>query len=303
MARGTDLLIADDWTDYRLLDSGAGGKLEQVGPFRFVRPEPQALWRPRLPAAAWDNADATFTGGAGEDDEGGRWRLRKTLPERWPMAWRGLHFHSRATPFRHLAFFPEQSVHWRWLEDGLSGRETQPEVLNLFGYTGLASLVAARAGARVTHVDASKKAIGYARENQTEAGLNDAPIRWIADDALTFVKREIRRGRRYDAIILDPPKYGRGPNGEIWRLEEGLAELLSDCFQLLRRDPARPASAAGCLVATVYAVRLSYLALLETAREALGADLGLWEAGEMALPHAEGDERLLPTAIFARWRG
>lgn len=303
-ARGPDLLVADDWSDYALLDSGAGGKLEQVGPYRFVRPEPQALWRPRLSASAWDGADAHFAPSGAEDEEAGRWRFAKPLPERWTLRWRELAFLSRATPFRHLAFFPEQSVHWRWIEGMLAERRgaQPPEVLNLFGYTGLASLVAARAGARVTHVDASKKAIGYARENQTEAGLGAAPIRWIADDALTFVKREIRRGRRYDGIILDPPKYGRGPNGEIWRLEEGLADLLSNCLRLLRREADDPHSAAGFLVATVYAVRLSYLALEETARDALGAAHGTWQAGEMALPHRD-DTRLLPTAIFARWRG
>lgn len=304
-ARAPDLLIADDWTDYALLDSGDGQKLEQVGPYRFVRPEPQALWRPRLPEAAWARADARFAAAGAEDEDAGRWRFEKPLPERWPLAWRGLRFQSRATPFRHLAFFPEQSVHWRWMEARLAERADPacaPEVLNLFGYTGLASLVAARAGARVTHVDASKKAIGYARENQAEAGLAQAPIRWIADDALTFVKRELRRGRRYDGVILDPPKYGRGPNGEIWRLEEGLSELLEGCARLLRRNAERPETAQGFLIATLYAVRLSCLALEETARAALGADHGAWSAGEMALPHRD-DGRLLPTAIFARWCG
>jgi 23S rRNA (cytosine1962-C5)-methyltransferase len=170
-------------------------------------------------------------------------------------------------------------------------------VLNLFGYTGLASLACARAGARVTHVDASKKAIGFARANQTEAGLTEAPIRWIVDDAHAFVRREVRRGRRYDGVILDPPKYGRGPNGEVWRIEEGLHPLLADCAQLLREDgPSR------FLILTVYAVRMSFLALSQTARDATAIDGGVWEHGEMALPHAH-DERILPTAIFVRWRG
>jgi 23S rRNA (cytosine1962-C5)-methyltransferase len=173
-------------------------------------------------------------------------------------------------------------------------------VLNLFGYTGLASLVCAKAGAKVTHVDASKKAIGFARDNQREAGLEAAPIRWIADDALTFVKRELRRGRRYDGIILDPPKFGRGPNGETWRLEEQLPELLDACQTLLRTDTNERASARGFMIATVYAVRLSYLALAQTAQQVF--DGGAWQVGEMALQHAN-DARLLPTAIFARWRG
>jgi 23S rRNA (cytosine1962-C5)-methyltransferase len=296
------ILIADDWRDYRLLDSGHGGKLEQVGPYRFVRPEPQALWAPRAAAAEWDRADAVFAASASDDEDAGRWRFNTVLPETWRLSWDDLQFVSRPTPFRHLAFFPEHSVHWRFARDCLKAYRggAQPEVLNLFGYTGLASLACAQAGAKVTHVDASKKAIGFARDNQRAAGLSEAPIRWICDDALTFVQRELRRGRRYDGVILDPPKFGRGPNGETWRLEPGLPELLAVCAQLLRADPNQAASAQGFLIATIYAVRLSYLALAQTAQDALAAG-GDWEIGEMALPHAN-DARLLPTAIFARWR-
>ena len=286
------LLIADDWRDYRLRDSGDGKTWEQVGPYRFIRPEPQALWSPLR--TDW-RADAIFSG-AGEDEESGRWRFDRPLPEQWPLQWSGLQFLSRPTPFRHLAFFPEHSVHWRFAIAHLAALKrthAQPSVLNLFGYTGLASLASARAGAAVTHVDASKKAIGMARDNQMAAGLDAAPIRWIADDALTFVKREIKRGRRYHGIFLDPPKFGRGPNGETWRLEEGLKTLLDACAAILEPD--------GFLIATVYAVRLSHLALLQTAQQALPA-AGAWEAGDMAIAHAE-DERLLPTAIYARWRG
>ncbi|MEQ1493433.1 MAG: class I SAM-dependent methyltransferase, partial [Terricaulis sp.] len=255
-ARAPDLLIADDWADYRLLDSGNGGKLEQVGPYRFVRPEPQALWAPARPAQDWDSADAIFAGSSGEDEDAGRWRFNRELPQSWTLKWDDLSFVSRPTPFRHLAFFPEHSVHWRYAREYLTAhRGAQPEVLNLFGYTGLASLVCAKAGAKVTHVDASKKAIGFARDNQQAAGLGEAPIRWICDDALSFVKREIRRGRRYDGIILDPPKFGRGPDGETWKLETDLPELLDACQTLLRTDPNNRASAKGFMIATVYAVR------------------------------------------------
>lgn len=300
-ARGPEILIADDWADYRLLDSGNGGKLERVGPYTFVRPEPQALWSPALPASAWDGVDAVFSPSAAEDDEAGRWRFNRQLPESWPLAWDDLQFLSRPTPFRHLAFFPEHSVHWRFARECLRGHRggETPEVLNLFGYTGLASLVCAKAGARVTHVDASKKAIGFARDNQGAAGLNQAPIRWICDDALAFVKRELRRVKRYDGIILDPPKFGRGPDGETWRLESDLPDLLRGCQALLRTDVNQPASARGFLIATVYAVRLSYLALAQTAQQMFEG--GAWQIGEMALPH-EGRDLLLPTAIFARWR-
>jgi 23S rRNA (cytosine1962-C5)-methyltransferase len=299
-ARAPELLIADDWRDYRLLDSGNGGKLEQVGSYRFVRPEPQALWAPALSAAEWDSADAIFAPAASEDEDAGRWRFNRELPASWRLHWDDIAFLSRPTPFRHLAFFPEHSVHWRFARECLTAHQgLQPEVLNLFGYTGLASLVCAKAGAKVTHVDASKKTIGFARDNQREAGLDAAPIRWICDDALTFVKREVRRGRRYDGIILDPPKFGRGPEGETWRLEEQLPELLDACQTLLRSDASDRASARGFMIATVYAVRLSYLALAQTAQQMFAN--GDWEVGEMALPHAER-ALLLPTAIFARWR-
>ncbi len=300
-AHAPKILIADDWRDYRILDSGNGGKLEQVGPYRFVRPEPQALWAPALPAAEWDGADAIFAPSSADDDEGGRWRFNRELPQSWRLAWDDLNFLSRPTPFRHLAFFPEHSVHWRFARECLRAHKgDQPEVLNLFGYTGLASLACAKAGAKVTHVDASKKAIGFARDNQREADLSEAPIRWICDDALAFVKREVRRGRRYDGVILDPPKFGRGPDGETWRLESDLPELLDTCQRLLRRDPDDRASAKGFMIATVYAVRLSYIALDQTARQFFEG--GVWESGEMALPHA-GRDLVVPTAIFARWRG
>ncbi len=299
-AQAPKILIADDWRDYRILDSGNGGKLEQVGPYRFVRPEPQALWAPALEPRDWDSADAIFAPSSADDEEGGRWRFNRELPQSWTLQWDDLRFLSRPTPFRHLAFFPEHSVHWRFARDRIKAhRGAQPEVLNLFGYTGLASLACAKAGAKVTHVDASKKAIGFARDNQAEAGLAEVPIRWICDDALSFVKREIRRGRRYDGIILDPPKFGRGPDGETWRLESQLPELIDACQHLLRADPNDRASAKGFMIATVYAVRLSYIALDQVARQFFEG--GEWEAGEMALPHA-GRELVVPTAIFARWR-
>jgi len=299
-AHAPKILIADDWRDYRILDSGNGAKLEQVGGYRFVRPEPQALWAPALAAAEWDGADAIFAPASVDDEEGGRWRFNRELPQSWTLNWDDLRFLSRPTPFRHLAFFPEHSVHWRFARGCIEAHAgPQPEVLNLFGYTGLASLACAKAGAKVTHVDASKKAIGFARDNQREAGLADAPIRWICDDALAFVKRELRRGRRYDGVILDPPKFGRGPDGETWRLESDLPELLDACQALLRTDPNDRASAKGFMIATVYAVRLSYIALDQVARQFFEG--GVWEAGEMALPHA-GRDLIVPTAIFTRWR-
>ncbi|GIU66812.1 class I SAM-dependent methyltransferase [Candidatus Phycosocius spiralis] len=290
------VLVAEDWTDYALIDSGNGQKLERFGPYLFVRPDSQALWPKRLPDQEW-RYDAAFTGQ--ETEEMGRWRFVRRVPETWAISWGGIRFHARCTPFRHLGLFPEQSVHWRWCRDRIEARVKQapkgepPNILNLFGYTGLASLVCAKAGASVTHVDASKKAIGFARDNQTLAGLEDKPIRWILDDALKFVEREVRRGNHYHGIILDPPKHGRGPTGEIWKLEEGLNRLLAACSQLLAED-------ALFLVATVYAVRLSFLALDNSLEAALGTRSGHREAGEMAIAE-QNSNRLLPTAIYARW--
>jgi 23S rRNA (cytosine1962-C5)-methyltransferase len=295
--RRVPIIVADDWNDYRLIDSGNGRKLEQYGPYRMIRPDSQALWPPRLDHAQW-KADAEFSGS--DEGDSGRWQFHRKVPETWPMAWDGMKFHARCTPFRHLGVFPEHSVHWRWAGEQIAASlqiapDHQPRVLNLFGYTGLASLACARAGAHVTHVDASKKAIGFARDNQALAGLADRPIRWLVEDAFRFVQREQRRGARYDGIILDPPKHGRGPNGEIWKLEEGLQDLLDSCASLLEGP-------SPFLVTTVYAVRLSLLALENCMSAALRGQGGVLEAGEMAIPEGEG-ARLLPTAIHARWTG
>ena len=198
-------------------------------------------------------ADAVFE--AGEEEDAGRWRFKRPLPETWPLAWRGgCAFNGRFTAFRHLAFFPEQAANWAWLDERLTASRTRPRVLNLFGYTGVASLVAAAAGAAVTHVDASKKAVGWARENAALAQLSAAPVRWICEDARKYVQREVRRGSRYDGIILDPPKYGRGPAGEVWRLHEDLPELIALCAGLLTDD-------ASFLLLNAYSERLSGLAL------------------------------------------
>ncbi|MBN8648942.1 MAG: class I SAM-dependent methyltransferase [Caulobacterales bacterium] len=284
------LLLADDWQDYELIDSGHGLKLERFGPYRFIRPDSQAYWHPKTDPNDWQ-ADAIFAGRDGE--EMGRWSFKSKVPEMWPMEWNDIKFYARCTPFRHLGLFPEQSVHWSWCVNLIKKSKSQPKILNLFGYTGLASLACAKAGAHVTHIDASKKAIAYGRENQSLCQLDDAPIRWIVEDALKFVEREIRRGNKYDGIILDPPKHGRGPNGEVFKLEESMYELLSNCSKLLSDD-------ALFMVATVYAVRLSFVALQNTFQDAIGAKNGNIEAGEMAL-YNKKQNRALPTAIFARW--
>lgn len=213
-----ETLVTRGWSDYALIDSGNGRKLERYGRYTVVRPEPQCFWSAK-DENKFEQANAMFDPQQEEEDSG-RWRFDKHGPiDAFPLKWRDVKFMGRFTPFRHLAFFPEQAANWEWLDTRIRTLK-QPKVLNLFGYTGVASLACAAAGAHVTHVDASKKSVNYARENAELSGLSDKPIRWLVEDARKFVAREVRRGSKYDGIILDPPKYGRGANGEVWRLFE-----------------------------------------------------------------------------------
>jgi len=285
------ILAGEGWADYGLVDSGHGRKLERYGPYRFIRPEPQAMWSPRL--VDW-NAHGEFVPGSDEDG-GGRWRFDQPVPrEGWPLAWREVGFTAQCTPFRHLGFFPDMAPVWDWMREALPGEGAS--TLNLFGYTGVGTLALSALGA-VTHVDASKKSVAQARENAALSGMADRPVRWMIDDAAKFAAREVRRGRRYDGIILDPPKFGRGPTGETWRLEENLPGLMADCRRLLDAD-------SRFLFLTVYAVRMSSLALAGLLAE-LFADLpGTIEHGDLAVredAQAGRAGRFLPTAIFARW--
>ena len=285
------LLKADDWKDYALLDSGHGRKLERFGNQTMDRPDPQAFWAPSRPVESW-NADAVFS--SSSDDERGNWvKNRQAAPDVWRMNWNDLSFEVRRTAFRHMGVFQEHSVHWRHAMQRIHEARRPIRLLNLFGYTGMMSLAAAAAGAEVTHLDASPKSIGYGKDNQALSGLSDKPIRWISDDALKFMRREVRRGNTYDAIVLDPPKFGRGPKNETWRLEEDLPELLDLCRQTLSDQPL-------FITATVYAVRLSYLALAQSLRDHLTGQGGVITAGEMVIPEEKRDV-MLPTAIFARW--
>ncbi|MHA1559745.1 MAG: class I SAM-dependent methyltransferase [Alphaproteobacteria bacterium] len=286
------LLETSGFDDYALLDSGDGEKLERYGPYHIVRPEPQAMWRRRLPVARWDEAHAVFTGGKDEESDG-RWRFREELPETWKMQFDGVRFEGRFTGFRHLGVFPEQAAHWLWLRDLIKGANRPTRVLNLFGYTGIASLIAANAGAAVTHLDGSKKAIAWARENQKASRMDDLPIRWICDDAMKFVRREERRNSRYDAIILDPPKFGRGPKGEVWDLFVDLAEMVRICRTLLSDDPL-------LLVLTAYSIRASFASIHELTNESLAGLPGTLESGELLLREAGGG-RVLSTSLYSRW--
>ncbi len=290
LARDPLIMECAGWDAYRLLDSGTGRKFEQFGPHAFIRPEPQAMWQPRL--TEWD-ADGEFVPGSDEDG-GGRWNFSRQVPEQgWELAWNEAHFTARPTPFRHLQFFPDMAPVWEWMREMLAERENA-ETLNLFGYTGVGSLALSRHG-RITHVDASKKSVAQARENAALSGMEDKPIRWLVDDAAKFAAREVRRERRYDGIILDPPKFGRGPKNETWRLEENLPGLVNDCRQLLDAD-------SSFLFLTVYAVRMSSLAIAGLLEEAFRDQPGTIEHGDLAVREEGDNSRLLPTAIFARWR-
>ena len=282
---GLSTIVAEPWQDWGLIDCGNGQKMERYGPITVVRPEPQAMWAPAR--SDW-NPDASFVPGSDEEG-GGRWVQHRPVPRQWELAREGVRFEASLTPFRHLGFFPDMAPQWDWMRARADGAD----VLNLFGYTGVGSLLLSEAGARLVHVDASKKSVEQGKHNAQLSGLTERPIRWIVDDATKFAAREVRRGRRYDGILLDPPKFGRGPEGEVWRLEQDLAPLIGDCRKLLDEN-------SSFLVLTVYAVRMSALAIGEMVKQALAGLGGNVEMGEMAV-REEARGLLLPTAIFARW--
>ena len=283
-------IVAEPWADWGLIDCGNGQKLERYGRFKVVRPEPQAMWEPS--DNDWD-PDATFVPGSDEEG-GGRWVQHRPVPRQWELSRGPVRFDASLTPFRHLGFFPDMAPQWDWMRAKIQEEHSaDAEVLNLFGYTGVGTLLLSDAGARLVHVDASKKSVEQGKANGALSGIADRPIRWMVDDASKFTAREVRRGRRYDGILLDPPKFGRGPTGEVWRLEENLAPLLAECRKLLDES-------SSFLVLTVYAVRMSALAIGELVKQTLGDLGGSVEMGEMAV-REETRGLLLPTAIFARW--
>ena len=225
--------IADEWRDYELLDCGGGEKLERWGRQILVRPDPQAIWESKRENPLWRKAQGRYHRSS---EGGGHWEKNK-LPEQWQMRYRDLTFHVKPMNFKHTGLFPEQAVNWDFAREKIQNAGRSIKVLNLFAYTGGATVACAAAGAQVCHVDAAKGMVNWARENAAISGLADAPIRWIVDDCAKFVEREIRRGKTYDAIILDPPSYGRGPGGEVWKLEESLFPFLKLCAQVLSEKP------------------------------------------------------------------
>src|SRR4051794_30280956 len=285
-------LTPAQWRDYEFIDSGGGSKLERFGPYRFVRPEPQAFWSRSRPERDWAAADGLFV--PGNDEESGGWEFTQPVAPRWEMKYGPVRFHAQATAFRHMGVFPEQAAHWDWATDLIRRGSRRVHVLNLFGYTGLFSLAAAANGATVTHVDASKKILAWARENQELSNLADKPIRWLLDDAVKFVRREVRRGSRYEGIIIDPPKFGRGPKNEVWKLDESLPGLLADCGKLLSDRPL-------FVLLSCYAIRASALSLYFALQVMIGDRGGSLTAGEVGVRESSPGERALSLALFARW--
>ncbi len=226
--------VAADWVEYRLLDASEGDRLERWGDVILQRPDPQVIWGTQKVHRAWGQVDAIYER---SKKGGGRWQIRRKFPQKWTLSYKELRFIVSPTGFKHTGVFPEQAVNWDAYRDIIGGAQRPVKVLNLFAYTGGATLACAAAGASVTHVDASRGMVNWARENAAESGLAEKPIRWIVDDCEKYVAREIRRGNRYDAIILDPPSYGRGPGGEVWKLEDKLWPLLQLCSEALSDAP------------------------------------------------------------------
>lgn len=328
MSKISQILSIKSSPDYTLLDSGDGEKLERFGKIVLSRPDPQALWAKKLSPAEWKKADGDFS----RDESGGKWAMKSGTPAKWEVSFGGLRFWIKPTAFKHTGLFPEQEVNWRWMKDLISegsGKVSldtpsssgddaagshspslapkRPErsfpapsaieILNLFGYTGGATLACAQAGAKVVHIDSSKAAVTWARENAEISGLKDAPIRWIIEDARLFVEREIKRGRKYDAIIMDPPAFGHGPTSELWKIEENFLPLVEDCKKLLSDKPL-------FFLINGYSAGYSAVAYENVLLPLVEKYSGEIEVGELAIEEEGGKKsqaRLLPAGIFARW--
>lgn len=281
-------------SDYELLDSGEGEKLERYGSVIVSRPDPQALWRKKLSVEEWSKAHAVFS----RDSKNAGWKFKGKIPERWQIEFGNLKFWIKPTTFKHTGIFPEQLSNWQWMKKEIKDQKSKIKneplsILNLFGYTGGATLACLQAGAEVCHVDGSKVAINWAKDNAEISGLKDKPIRWILDDAAKFVQREIKRGRKYDGIIMDPPAFGHGPKGEMWKIEDNFLPFLKDCFEILSDQPLffLINGYASGYSAVAYKNNLEYLV------EKFGGQI---EMGELTIEESKS-KRLLPAGIFARW--
>lgn len=298
------ILTVTSSIDYELLDSGEGEKLERFGKIILSRPDPQALWHKRLPQNEWKKADGNFgkenvlsTGDqkSREKVERGDWKLKSTIKDRWSISFSDLKFYIKPTAFKHVGIFPEQASNWDWMRKKITERGSESiEVLNLFAYTGGATLACAQVGAKVVHVDGSKVAVNWARDNVELSGLKDKPIRWILDDIRAFVKREIKRGRKYHGIIMDPPAFGHGADNEVWKIEDDLIDLIQSCTEILVENPL-------FFIVNGYSAGYSAIAYknnLLPLQKKFGGDI---EVGELTLTESGSDGRLLPCGIYARW--
>lgn len=281
--------LADNWREYEVIDCSRGEKLERWGDYILVRPDPQVIWDTPREEAGWRQKNGHYHR---SKKGGGEWEFFH-LPQQWDLHYRDLTFHLKPFSFKHTGLFPEQAVNWDWFSQKIKEAKRPIKVLNLFAYTGGATLAAAAAGASVTHVDASKGMVGWAKENAIASGLKDAPIRWLVDDCVKFVEREIRRGNHYDAIIMDPPSYGRGPKGEIWKIEDAIHPLIKLCTQILSEEP-------------LFFLINSYTTGLQPAVLAymLGTELGYLggrvSAEEIGLP-VSSNGLVLPCGASGRW--
>lgn len=284
------------WTEYKLIDSGAGKKLERFGDFKLVRAEPQARWEATLAAKEWEGADGEFRkAGRGRN---GEWKFRRAIPARWVVRRKNLAFWVQPAPSGHMGVFPDQACHWDWIAEMIRLAKGPVRMLALFGHTGLATLAAAAAGAQVTHVDASRPAVAWARENQSLSGLTDRPIRWVVEDALSFVRREVRRGNQYDAILLDPPIFGRGPDGQVWKLEKSLPELLDACSKALSAAPLFVLLSVYVTILTRPHLEKEPEGLRSRLKDMLRQFLPTITSGELAIEDGAG--RKISASVFAR---
>jgi len=284
--------VIDPVPDYELLDSGDGEKLERFGKVVLSRPDPQALWRKRLDSNEWKKADGSFA----REGKASDWSMKRGAPDKWEINYAGLKLLIRPTAFKHTGLFPEQASNWEWMSRLITDYRDSGdiEILNLFGYTGGATLACAKAGAKVVHIDGSKVALSWARDNAVLSGLDKKPVRWILDDARAFVRREIKRGRKYHGIIMDPPAFGHGPENELWKIEEHLVPLIESCISILADKPL-------FFIINGYSAGYSAIAyenILRRLRDSFGGSL---EMGELAIRESGPGARLLPCGIFARW--
>lgn len=280
--------------DYELLDAGNGEKLERYGSFTMKRPDPEALWQKSLPEKEWRNVDFEFVRNGTKT----KWIKKDGVPKDWTISFGGLNFLIAPSSFKHTGLFPEQLSNWEWAKDVIERNKSKYKnpinVINLFAYTGGATLACAKVGAEVCHVDGSKTAVAWARENAKLSNLEDKPIRWIIEDVTLFLKREIKRGRKYDAIIMDPPSFGHGPKDELWKIEEHFLELMNLCKEALSEEPL-------FVLINGYTAGYSAIAYENNLKDMMNDKLGLIEIGELAIEQSNSD-KLLPCGIFARWQ-